>query len=96
MSLVGWGGGEWPLQFKKLASGWIARAVEKSGNHPLAQIRKKDELRRNVGSNVKYLKFGVGAFKCLSVTDLTSIKIYIVDPFHDCFHGSEHLRSICF
>ena len=72
---MGWSrGGQAPLQFKTLASEWIARAVEKSGSHLLAQIRKKDELSRNVGSNVKYLKFGVGAFKCSSVTDLTSIK----------------------
>ena len=49
-----WGGGERPLQFKTLASEWIARAVVKSGSHLLAQIRKKDELRRNAGSNVKY------------------------------------------
>ena len=101
MSLVdgdmGWSrGGEAPLQFKTLASEWIARAVEKSGSHLLAWKRKKDELRRNAGSNVKYLKFDVGTFECSSVTDLTSIKIYVVDPFRDCFHCSEHLGPVSF
>lgn len=91
-----WGGGERPLQFKTLASEWIARAVEKSGRHLLPWKRKKDELRRNAGSNVKYLKFGVGTFECSSVTDLTSIKIYVVDLFRDYFHCSEHLGPVSF